>query len=93
METPDELIESKAADILVKDGQEWVMRPTVAALMQVYADQFKSVKTTRTYPIICPSCRGAKKVINMQLFNTGDELFVDCPACNGTGIVTCVETT
>ena len=35
METPDELIESKAADILVKDGQEWIMRPTAAALMQL----------------------------------------------------------
>ena len=94
METPDELIESKAADILVKDGQEWIMRPTAAALMQVYADQFKSVKTTRTYPIICPSCRGAKVMLNPNFFNPyTDDLMVACLACNGTGIVTCVETT
>ena len=93
MKTPDELIESKVADILVKDGQEWIMRPTAAALMQVYADQFKSGKTTKTYPIICPSCRGAKKISSPIPVSITGYYEMDCPACTGTGIVTCTETT
>ena len=95
MKTPGELIESKVADILVKDGQEWLRRPTTAALMQMYADQFKSAKTTRTYPIICTSCKGAKLIYNPTFEPNvpGEIFFINCPACNGTGIVHCTETT
>jgi len=95
MKTPDELIESKAAVILVIDGQEWIMRPTAAALMQMYADQVKSAKTTKTYPIICPSCKGAKLIYNptFEPNVTGEMLYINCPSCNGTGVVICMETT
>jgi hypothetical protein len=92
MKTPDELIESKVADILVKDGQEWIMRPTTAALMQMYADQFRSAKTTKTYPIICPSCRGAGIVPNPAITYT-TTLTILCLACDGLGVVLCTETT
>jgi len=52
------------------------------------------MKITKSYPIICPSCQGSKKVRNLQYhFAPGDVLFVDCLACGGTGIVTCTETT
>ena len=44
MKTPDELIESKVGHVLVKDGQEWLKRPTVAALMQEYADLYHKEK-------------------------------------------------
>lgn len=51
------------------------------------------MKITKSYPIICPSCQGSKKVRNLQYhFAPGDVLFVDCLACDGTGIVTCTET-
>ena len=52
------------------------------------------MKTTRTYSIICPSCRGVKIVPNpnFNLSNIG-ELLICCPACNGTGVVICMETT
>lgn len=92
MKTPDELIESKVGDVLIKDGQEWIMRPTTTALMQMYADQVKSAKTTKTYPIICPSCKGAGIVPNPALTYT-TTLTILCPACTGTGVVPCTETT
>ena len=93
MKTPEELIESKVGDILVKDGQEWIMRPTTAALMQMYADQVKSAKTTKTYPIICPSCRGAKKIPAPLPVSIMGYYEMDCPACTGMGVVPCTETT
>lgn len=49
------------------------------------------MKVTKQYPIVCPSCQGAKMVLNPS-FNpyTGD-LYISCPACNGTGIVNVIE--
>jgi len=51
------------------------------------------MKTTKTYPIICPSCRGAKVISNPNFNPYTDDLLINCPACIGTGIVTCTETT
>jgi RecJ-like exonuclease len=51
------------------------------------------MKTTRTYPIICPSCRGAKIVSNPNFNPYTDDLMIACPACTGMGVVPCTETT
>jgi len=42
----------------------------------------------RTYPIICPSCNGTGRVLEIGIStNTSKQ----CPACRGTGCVTCIE--
>jgi len=51
------------------------------------------MKTTKSYPIICPSCQGAKIVPTPNFNPYIDDLTTTCPACSGTGIVTCTETT
>jgi DnaJ-class molecular chaperone len=50
----------------------------------------------KQYPIICPSCKGAKMIDNpdpmaFPLMTT--QTRINCPACKGTGTVICTDFT
>jgi len=49
------------------------------------------MKTTKQYPIVCPSCRGEGVISNPSIGLTTN-ITIICPACNGNKIVICTET-
>ena len=49
----------------------------------------KTMMTTKSYPIVCPSCNGLGLVRNLNQWDTA--LTVVCSACEGSKIVTVTE--
>ena len=43
----------------------------------------------KTYPIVCPSCRGMGYINNPELVTSVATII--CPACNGSKVVTVIE--
>jgi DnaJ-class molecular chaperone len=48
------------------------------------------MRTTRTYPKVCDSCKGAG--IIFEPMPTTTSITRMCPACNGSGVITITET-
>lgn len=44
---------------------------------------------TRTYPIVCPSCKGLGAIPNPMPISSS--ITIPCPACNGVKIVIATE--
>lgn len=44
----------------------------------------------KSYPIVCPSCKGLGYIINPQSYSSSTTII--CPACDGTKVVTVNET-
>jgi len=49
------------------------------------------MKTTKQYPIVCPSCGGSGFISNPSIGLT-TIITIICPACNGAKTVICTET-
>jgi len=50
------------------------------------------MKTTKQYPIVCPSCKGSGFISSVQTISTFTSVTEICPACNGNKTVICTET-
>lgn len=51
-------------------------------------------KIHRTYQVVCKSCNGMGRIENYDFDPnvTGSEMYMICPACNGSKLITVNET-